>query len=149
MDDRNPSPSSEIVTRVMRANKAKGTEPEVVVRRMLREMGHPGYRLNWKKIPGRPDIAYPGRKIAIFINGCFWHRCPNCNLPLPKSHTEFWQEKFERNVERDKRKTSELEEMGWTVITIWECEIKKDKIGVKARLSEVFQRIFNRSIPCI
>ena len=149
MDDRNPSPSSEIVTRVMRANKAKGTEPEVVVRRMLREMGHPGYRLNWKKIPGRPDIAYPGRKIAIFINGCFWHRCPNCNLPLPKSHTEFWQEKFERNVERDKRKTSELEEMGWTVITIWKCEIKKDMIGVKARLSEVFQRIFNRSIPCI
>ena len=149
MDDRNPSPSSEIVTRVMRANKAKGTEPEVVVRRMLREMGHPGYRLNWKKIPGRPDIAYPGRKVAVFVNGCFWHRCPNCNLPLPKSHTEFWQEKFERNVERDKRKTSELEEMGWTVITIWECEIKKDMIGVKARLSEVFQRIFNRSIPCI
>lgn len=149
MDNRNPSPSSEIVTRVMRANKAKGTEPEIVVRRMLCEMGHPGYRLNWKKIPGRPDIAYPGRKIAIFINGCFWHRCPNCNLPLPKSHMEFWQEKFERNVERDKRKTSELEGMGWTVITIWECEIKKDTIGVKARLSEVFQRMFNRSISCI
>ncbi len=149
MDDRNPSPSSEIVTRVMRANKAKGTEPEISVRRMLCEMGHPGYRLNWKKIPGRPDIAYPGRKIAIFINGCFWHRCPNCNLPLPKSHMEFWQEKFERNVERDKRKTSELEGMGWTVITIWECEIKKDTIGVKARVSEVFQRMFNRSISCI
>ena len=140
MDNRNPPPSSDITTRVMRANKGKGTDPEMVVRRMLREMGHPGYRLNWKKVPGRPDIAYPGRRVAIFVNGCFWHRCPRCNLPLPKSHTEFWQRKFERNVERDRRKTSELEAMGWKVITIWECEVKKDQEGIRTRLSKAFER---------
>ncbi len=125
-----PEPTSEVTTRVMRANKGKDTKPELKLRMALRSAGFPGYRLNWKKAPGRPDIAYPGRKVAIFVNGCFWHRCPHCNLPLPKSHTDFWREKFERNVERDARKTSELEAMGWTVITVWECELKKhlDKV---------------------
>ena len=136
-DKRNPEPSSEITTKVMKANKGKDTKPEIEVRKILRECGFPGYRLNWKKAPGRPDIAYPGRKIAIFINGCFWHRCPYCNLPLPKTHTEFWEQKFERNVERDKRKLGELESMGWKVTTVWECEIK-DANSLKARLSELF-----------
>ncbi len=139
MDNRNPPPSSETTTKVMKANKCKDTDPEMAVRRLLREIGHPGYRLNWKKVSGRPDIAYPGRRIAIFVNGCFWHRCPRCNLPLPKSHTEFWQQKFERNVERDRRKTSELEAMGWKVITIWECEIRGDREDVKTRLSKAFE----------
>ncbi len=139
MDDRNPPPSSETTTRVMKANKGKDTKPEMVVRRMLREMGYPGYRLNWRKVPGRPDIAYPGRRVAIFVNGCFWHRCPRCDLPLPKSHPEFWQQKFERNVERDRRKTSELESMGWKVITIWECEVKKDQDDVRLRLSKILE----------
>ena len=66
-------------------------------RKTLREIGLSGYRLHWKKAAGRPDIAYPGRKIAIFVHGCFWHRCPYCDLPLPKSHPEFWSEKFKRN----------------------------------------------------
>lgn len=134
MTGRNPEPTSEVTTKVMKANKGKDTGPEQTVRRLLREMGYPGYRLNWKKVPGRPDIAYPGRKIAIFVNGCFWHRCPHCNLPLPKSHTEFWREKFERNVARDEEKTRALEALGWTVITIWECELK-DSEAVKGRLS--------------
>ncbi len=121
----------------MMANGPKDTKPEITVRRILRESGHPGYRLNWKKAPGRPDIAYPGRRIAIFVNGCFWHRCPRCDLPLPKNHTEFWREKFERNVERDARKTSELESAGWTVVTIWECEIKNDPDGVRKKLSSL------------
>ncbi len=130
----NPEPTSTTTTKVMKANKGKDTGPEKTVRRLLREIGYPGYRLNWKKVPGRPDIAYPGRKIAIFVNGCFWHRCPHCNLPLPKSHTEFWREKFERNVARDWEKTRALEALGWTVITIWECELK-DPEAVKGRLS--------------
>ena len=134
MTNRNPAPTSEVTTKVMKANKGKDTGPEQTVRKLLREMGHPGYRLNWKKVPGRPDIAYPGRKIAIFVNGCFWHRCPHCNLPLPKSHTEFWKEKFDRNVARDEEKTRALEALGWTVITIWECELK-DPEAVKRRLS--------------
>ena len=133
-DKRNPDPSSEMTTKVMKANKGKNTKPELAVRQMLREAGHPGYRLNWKKAPGRPDIAYPGKKVAIFINGCFWHRCPYCNLSTPKTHSEFWQQKFERNVERDQKKTKELKDAGWKVFTIWECRIKK---GGKEALEDV------------
>lgn len=134
MAGRNPEPTNAVTSKVMRANKGKDTGPEQEVRRILREIGCPGYRLNWKKAPGRPDIAYPGRKIAIFVNGCFWHRCPRCNLPLPKTHTEFWQEKFDRNVARDMEKTRALEALGWTVITVWECELK-DPDAVRSRLS--------------
>ena len=139
MDNRNPPPSSEITTKVMRSNKGKDTKPELTLRKALRESGFPGYRINWKKVPGRPDISYPGRKVAIFVNGCFWHRCPHCNLPLPKSHTDFWKRKFDRNVERDRRKTEELESLGWTVVTVWECEIKKDLPTVVSRLIEVIK----------
>jgi DNA mismatch endonuclease (patch repair protein) len=84
----------------MRSNKGKNTSPEISMRKALRDNGASGYRLHWK-VPGKPDIAYPGRKIAIFVNGCFWHRCPRCDLPLPKSNTGFWTGKFERNVARD------------------------------------------------
>ncbi len=139
MDTRNPAPSTDVISRVMRSNKGKATGPELMLRKELRRVGLSGYRLNWKKVPGRPDIAYPGRKVAIFVNGCFWHRCPRCNLPLPKSHTEFWKAKFDRNVERDQRKTSELLGLGWTVITVWECEIRKDVQSVSRRISEIIR----------
>lgn len=130
----------------MRANKGKDTTPELIVRQMLRNIGYPGYRLNWKKAPGRPDIAYPGKKLAIFVNGCFWHRCPYCNLPLPKSHQDYWGPKFAANVERDVRKTKELESLGWHVLTLWECQIRKQPGEVIKTLKEFliqnnFQRI--------
>lgn len=112
----------------MQGNKRQNTKPEMLVRQRLREAGLTGYRLQWKKAPGRPDIAFPGRKIAIFVNGCFWHRCPHCSPSVPKRNTEFWEAKFRRNVERDRRAIAELEEMGWTAITIWECELKRDHI---------------------
>ena len=121
----------------MRSNKGKGTGPELVLRKSLRENGLPGYRVNWKKAPGRPDIAYPGRKVAIFVNGCFWHRCPRCDLPLPKTHTDFWLKKFNRNIERDARKTKELEDSGWIVITVWECDIRKRLQSTVARIVEI------------
>lgn len=119
-----PAAKSPAVRKSMQGNKGKDTKPELAVRKMLREAGYPGYRLQWKKAPGKPDIAYPGRKIAIFVNGCFWHRCPKCNLPIPKTHPEYWAEKFRRNVERDQRKIEELELAGWKVLTIWECDLK-------------------------
>ena len=122
----------------MRSNTRKDTKPELVLRKALREAGKGGYRLQWK-VPGHPDIAYPGRKVAIFVNGCFWHRCPFCNLPLPKSHTDFWKEKFDRNVERDRIKTHELESMGWIVITVWECELKKNPEAVASRITNVLE----------
>jgi len=139
-DRRNPEPTSEVTTKVMKANKGKDTKPELIVRQMLREMGLPGYRLNWKKAPGRPDIAYPGRRIAIFVNGCFWHRCPYCNLPIPKTHSEFWRQKFDKNVERDRKKVQELEAMGWRTITIWECQLKKKPEKVRELLTMELER---------
>jgi len=127
-DKRSPKPSSKQVSRVMSANKAKNTKPEMLMRAALRAVGLSGYRLHWKKAPGRPDIAYPGKRIAVFVNGCYWHRCPHCNLPLPKSNTEYWKIKFEKNIVRDKRKIELLEANGWKVFTIWECEIKKNPL---------------------
>jgi len=122
-DGRAPVPKSEVTSRVMSANKAKDTKPELVLRQALRQVGIPGYRKHWKKAPGRPDVAYPSRKVAVFVHGCFWHRCPKCNFPLPKSNTEWWKSKFEKNRELDARKTKALEEDGWKVFVIWECEI--------------------------
>ncbi len=125
-DARSPTPKNEQTSKTMSAIKAKNTKPELILRKTLWNKGIKGYRLHWKKVPGRPDIAFPGKKIAIFINGCFWHRCPSCNPSTPKTNIEFWQNKFSKNIERDKRKIEELQSLGWQVLTIWECEIKKD-----------------------
>ena len=127
-DKRSPTPSSESTSKVMSANKAKDTKPEIKLRKILWKEGIRGYRLNWKKAPGRPDIAFPGRKIAIFINGCYWHRCPKCDLPLPKSNVQFWKDKFDNNIARDKKKNKELLDLGWNVLVFWECDIKSDII---------------------
>lgn len=116
------------IKKSMQGNTRANTKPEMLVRQRLRAAGLTGYRLQWKKAPGRPDIAFPGRKVAIFVNGCFWHRCPNCNPSMPKRNVEFWEAKFRRNVERDARAQAELKELGWTSIVIWECELKKDRI---------------------
>lgn len=115
------------IRKSMKGNKRANTKPEMLVRQKLREAGLPGYRLQWK-VPGRPDIAYPGRKVAIFVNGCFWHRCPHCNPSMPKRNVEFWEAKFRRNTERDAAALAELAAMGWTAVTIWECELKRDRI---------------------
>lgn len=119
---------SPAVHKAMVGNKRANTKPELLVRHWLRRAGLTGYRLQWKA-PGRPDVAWPGKRVALFINGCFWHRCPKCNLGLPKSNVEYWVMKFNRNVERDKKSLAELEEMGWKVHVIWECELKKKAIG--------------------
>lgn len=125
------------VRKCMKGNKRRDTSPELKVRTMLRELGHTGYRLDWKKAPGHPDIAFPGRKVAIFVQGCFWHRCPVCNYGLPKSNVEYWTAKFNRNVERDKRTREQLEGMGWDCIEIWEHQLKKKKLEeTKAFLAE-------------
>lgn len=118
---------SEAVHKSMQGNKRANTKPELLVRARLRAAGLVGYRLQWK-VPGRPDIAWPGKRVAVFVNGCFWHRCPHCKLPLPKSNVEYWAVKFERNVERDERALAELEAMGWKVHVIWECQLKKKTI---------------------
>ncbi|MFR4999809.1 MAG: very short patch repair endonuclease [Slackia sp.] len=122
-----PAPVRDVapaVRKSMKGNKGKDTKPELLVRRRLRQAGLGGYRLQWN-VPGRPDIAYPGKKVCIFINGCFWHRCPVCKPSMPKTNREYWIPKFERNVERDRRNIALLEQDGWRVHVIWECQLKK------------------------
>jgi DNA mismatch endonuclease (patch repair protein) len=119
----------------MKANRAKDSKPEQVLRSALRVAGYPGYRLNWKRAPGRPDISYPGRKVAIFVHGCYWHHCPQCNPNLPKSNPEFWARKFELNRERDSRKRRELEQADWRVYEIWEHEIRDRIDGVVVEIT--------------
>lgn len=136
-----PKASSVTVIKVMKANKPKNTKPEVILRKALWAHHIRGYRLNWKKVPGSPDIVFPKRKIAIFVNGCFWHRCPTCNLPLPKSNTEFWETKFKRNIERDQIKIKRLEELSWTVLVIWECSINNDLESQIMKIQELYLKM--------
>lgn len=125
-DGRAPVPKSELTSKIMSSIKAKDTLPELLMRKALYKSGLLGYRLHWKKIPGRPDICYPGKKIAIFIHGCFWHRCPYCNPSIPKTHVTFWRNKFNKNIKRDKEKIKNLEGLGWRVLVFWECQVKTD-----------------------
>ena len=129
-------PLDEHTTRSMKSNKRKDTKPELVLRKALRDAGFPGYRLQWK-VPGRPDICYPGRKVAIFVNGCFWHRCPYCNLSIPKHNSDYWENKFSTNVARDERNLAELHDRGWTTIVVWECQLKKNLQDVVNSICEV------------
>lgn len=118
-----PAATSLAVHESMKANKAKDTGPELLLRAALRGVGARGYRLNWKAAPGRPDIAFPGKKLAVFVHGCFWHRCPRCKLPLPASNVNYWKKKFEQNQERDLRKLAALRELGWKTLVFYECQI--------------------------
>lgn len=125
-DGRAPIPEKEITSRIMSSIKDRNTKPELAIRKAMWDNGIKGYRLYWKKVPGKPDIAFPSKKVAIFVNGCYWHRCPNCNPSTPKSNVEFWNDKFQKNVERDKRKVQQLKQLEWEVLTLWECQIKKN-----------------------
>jgi DNA mismatch endonuclease, patch repair protein len=122
----NPPAVSEAVRTTMRANRASGTLPERRFHAALAGAGIHGYRLNLKGVPGRPDVAFPARKVAVFIHGCFWHHCPRCQPRLPQRHRAFWKRKFELNRERDSRKRGMLEGAGWTVLEFWECHVRKE-----------------------
>lgn len=134
-DQRSPRPTSSTTSKVMSANKARNTSIELLLRKELRSHRIINYRLHGKGLPGRPDIVFPSTKLAVFIHGCFWHRCKRCNLTIPKSNRDFWTNKFTRNEERDKRIKRKLNKMGWGTITIWEHELKKEP-GKAARKVE-------------
>jgi len=125
-DGRAPIPESETTSKIMSANKGKDTKPELMLRNALIDVGINNFESNVKDIPGRPDIAFTEKKLAVFVHGCFWHHCPKCNPNLPKSNTEFWKNKFERNKERDAEKKQILKENSWFVIVFWEHDIKSD-----------------------
>lgn len=123
---------------VMRRIKGKGTTPELKVRRALTALGA-RYRLNRKDLPGSPDVVMPGRRLAIFVHGCFWHGhdCPRGSR-VPKANREYWTAKVARNVARDARNRADLLARGWRVETIWECELK-DAVGLTARLEALLR----------
>lgn len=101
--------------------RAKNTRPEVLVRRALFAMGY-RFRLHRRDLPGAPDIALPGRKIAIFVHGCFWHLHTGCRFSkLPSTRTKFWSLKLQGNAQRDARDTDALAQSGWRVLVVWEC----------------------------
>lgn len=119
---------------VMRRVKARDTKPERAVRALLRDLGYPGYRLQRADLPGRPDIAYIGRRRAIFVHGCFWHG-HDCRRGArePKTNAAYWRAKIARNRERDETATKALEARGWAVLVIWECEIRND-VALRERI---------------
>lgn len=107
--------------------KSQSTKPEKMVRKYLFTHGF-RYRKNDRRLPGTPDIVLPKYRTVIFVNGCFWHGHNQCRyFVIPKSNTEFWVDKINKNIARDAVNTDKLISLGWNVITIWECELKKDK----------------------
>ena len=115
---------SEQRSRNMSAIKSKNTKPEIAVRKVLHSMGY-RFRLHRKDLPGSPDIVLPKYKTVIFVHGCFWHRHENCKYAsTPKTRQEFWNKKFNENINRDKINQENLSSKGWKIIIVWECEIK-------------------------
>jgi DNA mismatch endonuclease, patch repair protein len=119
---------------VMRAVKSKNTAPELRVRRLAHAMGY-RFRLHRKDLPGAPDLVFPGRRAAIFVHGCFWHGhdCAR-GARAPKNNAEYWQAKISRNKQRDIQAHARLIDMGWAVLTLWECELR-DLADLEARLA--------------
>ena len=109
---------------------AKNTSPELLVRKFLHKNNF-RYRLHKKSIPGKPDISNKSKKIAIFVNGCFWHRHGCKKTATPKSNIKFWEKKFRDNIDRDKRNYNLLKSLNWKVIVIWECEINEKTMKKK------------------
>jgi len=111
-------------SRIMSRVRATETKPEIMVRKFLFSKGL-RYRKNQKGLPGKPDIVSRKHGCIVFINGCFWHGHDNCrHFTLPKSRTDFWKQKIDRNIVRDKSNKDTLESMGWTVFVVWECQVK-------------------------
>lgn len=132
MDIVPPDRRSQIMGRI----RGKDTEPELIVRKAAHALGF-RYRLHDRRLPGSPDLVFRGRKLALFVHGCFWHRHENCKLCYaPKSNVEFWAQKFKNNVARDERVRKELEALGWEPAIIWQCETS-DADRLARRLREI------------
>lgn len=115
--------------------RATNTKPELILRKLLWLVGLRGYRLH-SKLPGRPDITFSRKRVAVFVDGCFWHSCPHCSDGrAPKSNTSYWSEKRRLNRERDERNSAKLATEGWTVIRVWEHEVNRDPIACALRVA--------------
>ena len=115
---------------------SKDTQPELIVRRLITEMGL-RYRLHRRDLPGKPDIVFGPRRLVLFVHGCFWHRHRGCRMAsTPSANAAFWQAKFDANTARDRRNTTALKRAGWRVAVIWECETRQPE-----RLARRLQRL--------
>ena len=122
----------------------KETTPEIIVRKYLFSRGL-RYRKNDRRLPGHPDIVFPKYHVVVFVNGCFWHGHEGCRFfQLPKTNADFWKNKIIRNQERDRNEITKLEFLGWRVVTIWECEIRR-KTGREERLMELYDSVVQHS----
>ncbi len=120
--------------RIMQSVKSKDTKPEWTVRHLLHRLGY-RYRLHVRNLPGKPDIVFTKKRKAIFVHGCYWHG-HGCRIGQPpKSNLEYWLPKIAANQERDARKQSEIESLGWSVLVVWQCETK-DLTGLESRLTQ-------------
>jgi len=120
-DTLTPEQRSKLMSRI----RGRDTSPEMTIRRLVHSMGY-RYRLHRRDLPGTPDLVFGPRRKVIFVHGCFWHLHQGCPLARrPKSRTDYWWPKLEANRQRDKRNQQALEDLGWKVLVIWECEIKK------------------------
>lgn len=115
-----PDPSSAAVSRQMARMPRRDTKPEKRLRSELHRRGL-RFRVDFSALPGRPDIAFPRARLAIFVDGCFWHACPDHGV-LPKANREWWRQKLDRNVERDREKDAALARLGWRSVHVWEHE---------------------------
>lgn len=114
--------------------RSQDTQPEVTVRRLLFSLGY-RYRLHRRDLPGSPDICFPSRKKVVFVHGCFWHRHDGCaRTSTPKTRTSYWEDKFRKNVVRDRRNLLDLAALGWDAMVVWECETR-DLERLAARLA--------------
>lgn len=137
--DEYPHPSSAAVSAVMRGNKRRDTRPELRIRSLLHRAGH-RFRKDHPIVAGgvrvRPDIVFRGRRVAVFVDGCFWHRCAEHGTE-PRANAGYWRSKLDRNVERDRRVTTALEADGWTVLRIWEHVTPEDAVKrISRRLAQ-------------
>ncbi len=139
-DGRAPVPVDPRVSAVMSRIRSKDTGPEKAMRAALGAAGVRGYRLQYVKAPGKPDIAFVGRRVAVFIHGCFWHSCPHCQPRRPKTHKKFWTEKLDRNTARDKRNVRALRKAGWSVVAVWGCRLKKNPQAQVRRVQKALDK---------
>lgn len=130
-------PITELTRRIMSRVSSRDTTPELVVRRALHRAGL-RFRLHDRRLPGTPDIVLSRWRTVVFVHGCFWHRHPGCRkATMPKTRTEFWQSKFDRNVERDGQALISLRALNWRAEVVWECETK-NVASLDRRLRAIF-----------
>lgn len=125
---------------VMSRVGSKNTKPELLVRSFLHRVGF-RFRIHGRKLPGNPDLVLPKHHTVVFVHGCFWHRHKDCRrATMPASRVEFWKDKFDKNVARDRKNLALLKETGWRAIVLWECEIANVK-GREERLAKLAEEI--------